>query len=86
MLTTLMGAGVFSVGFFMLILGLMDLLGLGGLSFGTGDRILLYIGGLFLCILGYVMARRLPRGGIGSSGDFPQSDLNPEQPPSDDSV
>lgn len=85
MLTTLMGAGVFSVGFFMLILGLMDLLGLGGLSFGTGDRILLYIGGLFLCILGYIMARRLPRGGVSSPSGFPQSDLSSE-PPTDDGV
>ncbi len=85
MLTTLMGAGVFSVGFFMLILGLMDLLGLGGLSFGTGDRILLYIGGLFLCVLGYVMACRLPRGGISAPGGFPQSDLT-QEPPADDSV
>ena len=86
MLTTLMGAGVFSVGFFMVILGLMDLLGLGGLSFGTGDRILLYIGGLFLCVLGYIMARRLPRGGIGCAEGFPQSDFTPEPPPTDDNV
>lgn len=61
MLTTLMGAAVFSIGFFMLILGLLDLLNLSGLNFGLGERILLYVGGLFLCILGYVMARRLPR-------------------------
>lgn len=86
MLTTLMGAGVFSIGFFMLILGLMDLLRLGGLSFGTGDRILLYIGGLFLCVLGYIMARRLPRGGIEASESFPQSDLSSEPPPTDDNV
>ena len=70
----------------MLILGLMDLLGLGGLSFGTGDRILLYVGGLFLCVLGYIMARRLPRGGIGASSGFPQSDLSSEPPPTDDNV
>jgi hypothetical protein len=87
MLTTLMGAGVFSIGFFMLILGLMDLLGLGGLSFGTGERILLYIGGLFLCILGYIMARRLPRGsGLGLSSGFPQSDLTEQVPPNDEGV
>lgn len=83
MLTTLMGAGVFSIGFFMLILGLMDLLGLGGLSFGTGDRILLYAGGLFLCILGYIMARRLQRVQGPTSNGFPQSDL-PSDTPSDD--
>jgi hypothetical protein len=82
-----MGAGVFSIGFFMLILGLMDLLGLGGLSFGTGERILLYLGGLFLCILGYVMARRLPRGtSVVVSSGFPQSDYAGEQPPADDGV
>jgi hypothetical protein len=61
MLPVLMGAAIFSVGFFMLIVGLLDLLGLGGLNFGLGERILLYAGGLFLCILGYLMARRLPR-------------------------
>lgn len=76
MLTTIMGAGVFSVGFFMLILGLMDLLGLGGLAFGLGERILLYVGGLFLCVLGYIMARRLPRPGVVETTEtFPQSDL-----------
>lgn len=86
MLTTLMGAGVFSIGFFMLILGLMDLLGLGGLKFGLGERILLYAGGLFLCILGYVMARRLPRNVAVSSSPFPQSDLPADVAPPDDGV
>jgi hypothetical protein len=82
-----MGAGVFSIGFFMLILGLMDLLGLGGLSFGTGDRVLLYIGGLFLCILGYVMARRLPRvSGLAMPSGFPQSDYTQEPPPPDEGL
>lgn len=85
MLTTLMGAGVFSIGFFMLILALMDLLGLGGLQFGLGERLLLYVGGLFLCILGYIMARRLPRPTVGVSSGFPQSDF-PESPPTDDSL
>ena len=81
MLTTLMGAGVFSIGFFMLILGLMDLLGLGGLEFGLGERILLYTGGLFLCVLGYVMARRLPRTNVViTSSSFPQSDYPPDSP------
>jgi hypothetical protein len=81
MLTTLMGAGVFSIGFFMLILGLMDLLGFGGLSFGLGERVLLYMGGLFLCVLGYVMARRLPRVSAVSTAAFPQSDFPQEPPP-----
>lgn len=83
MLTTLMGAGVFSIGFFMLILGLMDLLGLGGLSFSLGERILLYVGGLFLCVLGYIMARRLPRSRVSEAESFPQSDL-PTEPPADE--
>lgn len=86
MLTTLMGAGVFSIGFFMLILGLMDLLGLGGLHFGLGERILLYAGGLFLCILGYVMARRLPRTIANVPSEFPQSDFPPEQSTTDDAI
>jgi len=81
MLTTIMGAGVFSIGFFMLILGLMDLLGLGGLAFGLGERILLYVGGLFLCVLGYIMARRLPRPSVVETTEtFPQSDLPTETP------
>ncbi|MBI4671485.1 MAG: hypothetical protein HY741_07445 [Chloroflexi bacterium] len=81
MLTTIMGAGVFSIGFFMLILGLMDLLSLGGLRFGLGERILLYAGGLFLCLLGYIMARRLPRAGVTDvPTSFPQSDF-PQEPP-----
>ena len=80
MLTTLMGAGVFSIGFFMLILGLMDLLGLGGLTFGFGERVLLYVGGLFLCVLGYIMARRLPRSGAPETpASFPQSDFTPPE-------
>ena len=83
MLTTIMGAGVFSIGFFMLILGLMDLLGLGGLRFGLGERILLYIGGLFLCSLGYVMARRLPRASVIMPETFPQADFQ-ETPPTDE--
>lgn len=86
MLTTLMGAGVFSIGFFMLILGLMDLLGLGGLHFGLGERILLYVGGLFLCILGYIMARRLPRNVVVVPASFPQSDLTPEPPVTDENI
>jgi hypothetical protein len=88
MLTTLMGAGVFSIGFFMLILGLMDVLKLGDLNFGLGERLLLYIGGLFLCILGYIMARRLPRVPAVTASSFPQSDNTPppEAPTSDDTL
>ena len=85
-----MGAGVFSIGFFMLILGLMDLLRLlDTLNLQVGDRILLYIGGLFLCVLGYIMARRLPRAPLTAPASFPQSDLvEPVQPlpPTDDTI
>lgn len=87
MLTTLMGAGVFSIGFFMLILGLMDLLHLlDALNLNLGDRVLLYIGGLFLCILGYIMARRLPRAPLGVPNNFPQSDVEETTPPTDDTI
>ncbi len=60
MIAKLMGAAVFSVGFFMLLLGLADLLGLGGRNYGFGERVLIYGGGIILCVLGYFMARRLP--------------------------
>lgn len=63
MLAKLMGAAVFSVGFFMLLLGLVDLLGLGGLQYDFGKRLLVYLGGILLCIIGYAMARVLPRTG-----------------------
>jgi hypothetical protein len=86
MLTTLMGAGVFSIGFFMLILGLMDLLGIGGLHFGLGERILLYLGGLGLSVLGYIMARRLPRAVNFPESSFPQSDFQPEAAPPEENV
>jgi hypothetical protein len=60
MIAKLMGASVFSVGFFMLLLGLADLLGLDGLHYGFGERVLIYGGGIILCVIGYFMARRLP--------------------------
>ncbi len=63
MLAKLMGASVFSVGFFMLLIGLADLLGIGGLQYDLGRRILIYLGGILLCVIGYMMARRLPRTG-----------------------
>ncbi len=61
MLAKLMGAAVFSVGFFMLLIGLADLLGIGGLQYDLSRRILIYLGGVLLCIIGYMMARRFPR-------------------------
>ncbi len=70
MLTKLMGAAVFSVGFFMLLIGLADLLGIGGLQYDFGKRVIIYLGGILLCIIGYVMARRLPR-----TGPIPPSEV-----------
>jgi cytochrome c biogenesis protein CcdA len=61
MLPKLMGSAVFSVGFFMLILALLDLLGIGGFNYDTMQRIFIYLGGIVLCLIGYFMARRLPR-------------------------
>lgn len=61
MLARVMGAAVFSVGFVMLLLGLGDLLRPEVFGFGFGERVLIYLGGIILCLLGYFMARRLPR-------------------------
>jgi hypothetical protein len=61
MLPKLMGAAVFSIGFFMLLLGLADLLGIAGLNYDFGKRVLVYLGGVILVLMGYFMARRLPR-------------------------
>jgi cytochrome c biogenesis protein CcdA len=64
MLPKLMGAAVFSVGFFMLILALLDLLRIGDFNYDTVQRIFIYLGGIILCLIGYFMARRLPRVGV----------------------
>ncbi len=61
MLPKVMGAAVFSVGFFMLILALLDLLRVGGLNYDSLQRLFIYLGGILLCLIGYFMARRLPR-------------------------
>jgi cytochrome c biogenesis protein CcdA len=61
MLAKVMGAAVFSIGFFMLVLALADLLALGGLRYNDVQRIFIYLGGIILCVLGYFMARRFPR-------------------------
>ncbi len=86
MLAKLMGAAVFSVGFFMLLIGLADLLGLGGLQYDLGRRVLIYLGGLLLCIIGYMMARRLPRTGpvppaqvIQTTTEVQDTNLPPDQ-------
>ncbi len=61
MLPKLMGTAVFSVGFFMLILALLDLLKVGGFNYDSLQRLFIYLGGIALCLIGYFMARRLPR-------------------------
>jgi Na+/proline symporter len=61
MLPKLMGAAVFSVGFFMLLVGTLYLLGSGNLAYDTGRTIFIFFGGIVLCLIGYFMARRLPR-------------------------
>ncbi len=61
MIPTLMGAAVFTVGFLMLLIGLMGLLNVSGVTFNPVQQVFIYIGGIILCLLGYFMARRLPR-------------------------
>ncbi len=61
MLPKLMGSAVFSVGFFMLLVGVLYLLGVGNLSYDTVRTVLIFFGGVGLCLIGYFMARRLPR-------------------------
>ncbi|MDE3090738.1 MAG: hypothetical protein KGJ80_15290 [Chloroflexota bacterium] len=55
MVTKFMGLVLFLVGFFLIALATAALL---NIVPGIGlERILLFIGGLILCIIGYVMAR-----------------------------
>ncbi len=61
MLTKLMGAAVFSVGFFMLLVGMLYLLGIGNLAYDAVRTVFIFFGGVLLCLIGYFMARRLPR-------------------------
>ncbi len=61
MLAKLMGAAVFSVGFFMLLVGVLYLLGIGSLAYDAVRTVFIFFGGLLLCVIGYFMARRLPR-------------------------
>ncbi len=86
MLAKAMGAAVFSVGFFMLLLGLADLLGVPWLQYDFSKRILVYLGGILLCVIGYMMARRLPRTGpvppsqvIQTTTEVQDTSLPPDQ-------
>ena len=59
MVTKLMGTLLFVVGFFLISLATLSVLEVIALG-GAFERIILYIGGLILCIIGYVMARDKP--------------------------
>lgn len=59
MVTKIMGLLLFLVGFFLIILATLALLGFVEPS-GLGERLLMFIGGLVLCVVGYFMARDQP--------------------------
>ena len=59
MVTKFMGLLLFLVGFFLIILAMAALLNLIQPS-GLFERVLMFIGGLVLCVIGYVMARDQP--------------------------
>ncbi len=82
MLAKVMGAAVFSVGFFMLLVGVADLLGTGVLQDDFGRRVLVYLGGILLCLIGYFMARRLPRVEPDSRGEIIQTTTTEIEEPS----
>ena len=56
MITKFMGLLLFLVGFFLILLAMAALLNLIQPS-GLFERLLMFIGGLVLCVLGYFMAR-----------------------------
>jgi hypothetical protein len=55
-ITKFMGLLLFLVGFFLIVLAMAALLNLIQPS-GLFERLLMFIGGLVLCVLGYIMAR-----------------------------
>ena len=58
MITKFMGLLLFLVGFILIVLAvlvLIDILQVPGIDFF--QRILMFLGGLILCVIGYVMAR-----------------------------
>ncbi len=61
MLTKVMGAAIFAVGFLMLLFGVFYLIGIGNLGYDLSRAILIFFGGILLTLIGYFMARRLPR-------------------------
>lgn len=63
MITKLMGTLLFIVGFFLIVLATFSVLELIQQR-GAFERVLLYVGGLVLCVIGYVMARDKPPSAI----------------------
>ncbi len=59
MVTKVMGTLLFVIGFFLIILATLALLDIIQQR-GVFERIMMYVGGLILCVLGYVMARDKP--------------------------
>jgi arginine exporter protein ArgO len=59
MVTKVMGTLLFVVGFFLITLATLSVLEMIQQR-GAFERVLLYVGGLILCILGYIMARDKP--------------------------
>ncbi len=59
MVTKIMGLLLFLMGFFLIVLATLALLGFVEPS-GLGERVLMYVAGLILCVVGYIMARDQP--------------------------
>ena len=55
-ITKVMGFALFLVGLFLLVLSVLALLEMVG-PFNLGERLLMFFGGLILCVLGFIMAR-----------------------------
>lgn len=63
MVTKFMGLLLFLVGFLLILLAVLALVGVlqvSGIDFF--QRVLMFLGGLILCVIGYVMARDQPAG------------------------
>ena len=56
MITKVMGFALFLVGLFLLVLSILALLERVG-PFSAGERLLMFFGGLILCVIGFIMAR-----------------------------
>jgi hypothetical protein len=52
-----MGFALFLVGLFLLVLTVLALLNIALPDIGAGERLLIFAGGVILCVLGFIMAR-----------------------------